>query len=142
MVAAPSRLPNGNSAVGRFAMKLHALLFLFLSSVTISSAHADAAGLDGRWRGTYNPGSEPAIELQFDESDGLYRGYVGAAQSGTSFPVERLVPGQAIRFVVPNLGIFQGRLHGDVLEGTFTGAAGTGSFHLDRGPEPDFQFVD
>ena len=124
-------------------MKLPVFLFLFLSSLAVSSAHADTNALEGRWRGTYGyASSETAFDLRVDESAGLYQGHVDTADSGTSFPIDQL-GGEAIRIVVPNLGIFEGQMHGDVLEGTFTGAAGTGPFHLDRGSEPDFsQFVD
>lgn len=121
-------------------MKLATFLFLFLSSVTLSSARADPDTLGGSWSGTYfTPSSENVIDLQFDQTDGVYRGHY--TPSGTSFPVSEA--GQAIRFVVPNVGIFQGRLHGDVLEGNFIGAGGTGPFRINRGSEPDFsQFVD
>lgn len=125
-------------------MKLPAFVFLFLSSVAISSAHADTGEVDGRGRATYSSASsESAIDLRVEESAGLYQGHVGAADDATSFPVEHL-GGEAIRIVVPNLGIFEGQVRGDVLEGTFTGASGAGSFRLDRASEPDFlqMFVD
>jgi hypothetical protein len=125
-------------------MKLPAFVFLFLSSVAVSSAHADTGEVDGRWRGTYSsPSSENAIDLRVEESAGLHEGHLDTAGSATSFPIENL-GGEAIRIVVPNLGIFEGQVRGNVLEGTFTGASGTGSFRLDRAPEPDFQqmFVD
>src|SRR3954471_13934787 len=113
-----------------------ALLALFLSSAALSSAHADSDALTGRWRGTFNAGSsENVLELQFDESAGVYRGHLSTAN--TSFPVSESGHGQAVRIVVPNVGIFEGWIHGDILEGTFTGPTAIGSFRVDRAPEPD-----
>jgi hypothetical protein len=122
-------------------MKLSAFAFLFLSTVAISSAHADTDALGGHWRGTFDsPVGQTMIEIQFDKDAGVYRGHYW--NTGTSFPVNELGPGQSIRFVVPNVGVFQGRLHGEILEGTFLNAGTTGPFRLDRAPEPDFGFVD
>jgi hypothetical protein len=124
-------------------MKLPAFLFLFLSAATLS-ARADADALGGRWRGTFSsPSGDSVIELQFDQSAGIYRGhYWTTTPDGTSFTVDPAGAGQSIRFVVPNVGVFQGRLRGDVLEGTFTDADRAGTFRVNRAPEPDFAFID
>lgn len=125
-------------------MKLSAFVFLFLSSVAVSSAHADTDRLGGRWRGTYSsPLSDTVIELQFDQTAGLYRGrYWSARPSETNFPVNEPGFGDTVRFAVPNVGVFEGRLHGDTIEGNFVGAEGTAPFHVSRAPEPDFGLVD
>lgn len=101
-------------------MKLPAFVFLFLSSVAVSTAHAETGTLAGCWRGTFNPGSENVIAFAPEEG------------AGTSCPADAL--GQPVRVEVRNLGTFQGTLHADVLEGTFT----DGAERHDMAPEPDF----
>ena len=125
-------------------MKLSAFAFLFLSSVAVSSAHADTDRLGGRWRGTYSsPLPDTVIELQFDQAAGLYRGrYWSARRSETDFPANEPGFGDTVRFAVPNVGVFEGRLHGDTIEGNFVSAEGTAAAHVSRAPEPDFGFVD
>ena len=97
-------------------MKLPAFLFLFLSSVTISSAYAVTEAPGDRSTFT-SPSSENLIDLQSDQSTDVYGG-------------------QPVRIVVPDVGVFPGWLHGDILQSTFTGAAGKGPSGL--APEPDY----
>ncbi len=126
-------------------MKLQNALLLFLSAATVSAARADTDALAGRWRGRIgSPKGETAIELRFDQAPAGYRGhYWSTTPPGASFPVDELRGSRSIRFAVPNLGIFEGELHGDVFEGTYTGPGGSGTFHVDKAPAPDdLQFVD
>ena len=126
-------------------MKLHTALFMLLSVATLSTARADTDALAGHWRGTLvSPIGESAIDLQFDQGSSGYRGhYSSATPSATTFPVNAARSGQVIRFVVPNVGVFQGKLHGGILEGTYTGPEGTGPFRLDKEQAgDDLRFVD
>ena len=73
----------------------------------------DSRGVQLARIGTFDsPVGQTMIEIQFDKDAGVYRGHYW--NTGTSFPVNELGPGQSIRFVVPNVGIFQGRLHGEI----------------------------
>ena len=126
-------------------MKPQTALFLFLSAVTVPAARADTDALAGHWRGTVGSRlGESALELQFDQASSGYRGhYWSTTPAGTSFPVDELRGSRSIRFAVPNIGIFEGEMHGDSLDGTYTGPAGSGQFHVVKAPAPDdLQFVD
>jgi len=120
-------------------MKLHTALFLFLTSVTLSAARADTDKLAGRWHATLAaPGSETSFDLEVDEHDGVYTGsWTAPMKSRMSFPLVR--QGHAIRFAIPNLGIFEGELHGDVLEGNIVNEDEKDPVHFDRAPESDFR---
>jgi hypothetical protein len=64
-------------------MKLPAFLFLFVSSVTISSAWAGTEAPGARDRSTYrSPSTENVIELQSDEGSGTHG----------SLPIQVVVP--------------------------------------------------
>lgn len=122
------------------------LPFLLICS-TFSAAHGEPASdaLAGHWRGAYGSGpAETVIELQFDPGASGYRGHFwSAVPAGTSLPVTAVDVGPSIRFAVPPLGIFEGDLHGDVLEGKFSGERLSGPFKLRKEPTPDdFRFVD
>ncbi|MGZ6125421.1 MAG: hypothetical protein ACXWLR_10710 [Myxococcales bacterium] len=127
-------------------MKIRAML-PFLLLATFSAAHADATSdaLAGHWRGAWGSGpAQNVMELQFDRSAAGYRGHVWVAiPAGTSLPVSDVQPGPRVRFAVPSIGLFEGEIHGGLLEGTFTGAGGSEPILLRKEPGPnDLQFVD
>jgi hypothetical protein len=84
-------------------MKLSALLVLFLSSLTLSSAYAVTD--PSAERNTYSPSSEPAFDLRLDPSGETYGG-------------------RPIRVVIPDVGVYPGWLHDDIVDGTVKGIAG------------------
>ena len=120
-------------------MKLHTALFLFLASVSISAARADSGTLTGHWQGTVaSPGPETTFDLQIDEQDGVYLGnYSTTMRARTSFPIAR--QGQSVRFAIPNVGVFEGQLHGDVLEGNIVTDEENESVRFEKGSEPGFR---
>ena len=120
-------------------MKLHTALFLFLASVSISAARADSGALTGHWQGTVaSPGPETTFDLQIDEQDGVYLGnYSTTMRARTSFPIAR--QGQSVRFAIPNVGVFEGQLHGDVLEGNIVTDEENESVRFEKGSEPGFR---
>ncbi len=130
-------------------MKLRATLpFLLLSAcATLSTPHGMSEGdaLAGHWRGAFGRGpAETVMELQFDRSAAGYRGHFwSATPAGTSLPVTDVQLGHSVRFAVPRIGVFEGEIHGETLEGTFTGDSSSGPFMLRKEPNPDdLQFVD
>ena len=94
-------------------MKPLAFVLLFLSSVTVSPARAEAD--HGR---SYEPSTENVMHLQTDQG----------AHAGA---------GQPIQVVVPNVGIFPGWMQADAVAVKVPDNA-----RYDLSPEPDFlQFV-
>lgn len=128
-------------------MKIMATLSLVLLSACASTSAARAASapdvLAGHWRGSFGsgPGVTP-FELQFDRSAGGYLAhYWSAIPAGTSLPVTNVESGHLVRFTVPRIGVFEGELRernaGDgLLEGTYSGDSGNGSFILEKQPDP------
>ena len=122
-------------------MKLRAALPFLLLSATFSAAHADVGSdaLAGHWRGVFGNGpAQTVIEIQFDRNAAGYRGHFwSAVPAGTSLPVSDVELGHSVRFAVPPIGVFEGELHGETLEGTVSGEGGSGPFRLRKEPAPD-----
>ena len=96
-------------------MKLTAFLILSLSSVTLSSAYA-VTEASGASVATFSPSSEKAFDLQSDPGTDVYR--------------------RPIQIVFPDVGVFPGWLHDEIVQGTVKGIAGKSPSA--PASEPDF----
>ena len=100
---------------------------------TISRASAND-DLSGTWRGVVRKGAlESVVWFEFDRTDAGYRGsYFGTTPPGLRIAVTGIELGHSVRFEVPSIGVFDGEIAGETMEGTFRDAEGTGAFHVDR----------
>jgi len=90
--------------------------------------------LSGTWRGVVRRGIlESVVVMEFSRAGSGYRGmYWGGAPVGAPVPLEGVELGHSVRFEVPQLGLFDGEISGEVMEGTFVDTQGSGSFRLEK----------
>jgi hypothetical protein len=105
---------------------------------SISRASASDA-LSGTWRGAVRKGAlESVVWLEFARTDAGYRGsYFGTTPPGERIALNGIEFGHSVRFEVPQIGVFDGEISGDTMEGTFVDAQGGGSFRVDKQAEWD-----
>ena len=95
--------------------------------------------LSGRWRGVLEKGGlTSVVELEFARAGGGYRGkYWRPAPTGEPVPLPDIQIGPEIHFQLDTIGTFEGTVHGEILEGTFSDEQGSGSFRLQKQPQWD-----
>jgi hypothetical protein len=108
------------------------------ASIRASAGSRDDA-LSGTWRGVVRKGLlESVVLLEFSRTDAGYRGkYWGTAPIGSPVPLTGIELGHSVRFEVPQMGMFEGEIAGETLEGTFEDTQGAGSFRLEKQPDWD-----
>jgi hypothetical protein len=111
-------------------------MFALLSTFAcagVSRASADDA-LSGPWQGVVRKGMlENVVYFDFSRTDTGYRGnYWGRAPIGTPVSLSGIELGHSVRFEVPQMGVFDGEIAGETMEGTFHDAEGAGSFRLQK----------
>jgi len=111
-------------------------MFALLSTFAcagVSRASADDA-LSGPWQGVVRKGMlENVVYFDFSRTDTGYRGnYWGRAPIGTPVSLSGIELGHSVRFEVPQMGVFDGEIAGETMEGTFHDAEGAGSFRLEK----------
>jgi len=109
-----------------------ALLSIF-ACAGVSRASADDA-LSGQWQGVVRKGMlESLVYFDFSRTDTGYRGnYWGRAPIGSPVSLSGIELGHSVRFEVPRMGVFEGEIVGETIEGTFHDAEGAGSFRLEK----------
>ena len=74
---------------------------------------------------------ESVVWFDFTRTDAGYRGnYWGMAPPGERVALAGVELGHSVRFEVPRMGVFEGEIAGETMEGTFVDAQGAGSFQL------------
>jgi hypothetical protein len=116
---------------------LIALLSLCACATLSRSSGTDA--LSGTWRGVVRKGLvESVVWFDFTRTDAGYRGsYWGMAPPGVRVALTGVELGHSVRFEVPRMGVFEGEIAGEMMEGSFADAQGTGSFQLEKQPDWD-----
>jgi len=109
---------------------LIALLSVCACATLSRSSGNDA--LSGTWRGVVRKGLvESVVWFDFTRTDAGYRGnYWGMAPPGERVALAGVELGHSVRFEVPRMGVFEGEIAGETMEGTFVDAQGAGSFQL------------
>jgi hypothetical protein len=113
-------------------------LLSLCACASLSRASANDA-LSGTWRGAVRKGLvESVVWFDFSRTDAGYRGnYWGLAPPGVRVPLTGVELGHSVRFEVPRMGVFEGEIAGETMEGTFEDAQGAGSFRLEKQPDWD-----
>src|SRR5438128_1246147 len=86
----------------------------------------------GTWRGVVREGLvESVVWFDVTRPDARYRGnYWGMAPPRERVALTGVELGHSVRFEVPRMGVFEGEIAGETMEGTFVDAQGAGSFQL------------
>jgi len=116
------------------------ILFVVLATAT-ACAHFTSREdpLAGRWRGVLHKGVMTNL-VQFDftrRGDGYRGNYWSPAPTGDPVPLSDIRVEPGVHFRVGSIGIFDGTLHGDTIEGTFNDGQGSGSFTMEKWPDFD-----
>jgi len=116
------------------------ILFLVLATAT-ACAHVAGAShgdpLAGQWRGVLHKGVMTNL-VQFDfarQGDGYRGSYWSPAPTGDPLPLSDIHVDPSVHFRVGSVGVFDGTLHGDTIEGTFEDGQGAGSFTMEKLPD-------
>jgi hypothetical protein len=111
-------------------------MFALLSTFACAGVSRASAGdaLSGPWQGVVRKGMlENVVYFDFSRTDTGYRGnYWGRAPIGTPVSLSGVELGRSVRFEVPQMGVFDGEIAGETMEGTFHDADGAGSFRLQK----------
>jgi hypothetical protein len=118
-------------------MKKRALMIVLLSVGACASFSQGAPredALSGTWRGVVRKGLlESVVLIEFSRAGSGYRGkFWGMAPVGAPVPLAGIELGHSVRFEVPRLGVFDGEISGEVIEGRFEDPQGSGSFRLEK----------
>jgi hypothetical protein len=115
-------------------------------------SRADADSIAGQWRGVLLKGDVRSVaDFQFAGRESDYRGTwwgrelapvaLSNVQLGwgpaLSSNASNAHPGNSIHFEVPQMGVFDGLVSGETIEGTFKDGNGGGSFRLEKQPAWD-----
>jgi hypothetical protein len=111
-------------------------MFALLSAFACAGMSRASAGdaLSGPWRGLVRKGMlQNVVYLDFSRTDTGYQGnYWGTAPTGAPVSLNGIALGHSVRFEVPRMGVFEGEIAGETMEGTFHDADGAGSFRLEK----------
>jgi hypothetical protein len=119
-----------------------ALMIVLLSvcgCANVSHGGLRGDALSGTWRGVVRQGLlESVVVMEFSRAGDGYRGkFWGGAPVGAPVSLTGIELGHSVRFEVPRLGVFDGDIKGEVIEGTFDDIQGNGSFRLEKQLEWD-----
>jgi hypothetical protein len=133
---------NESNRAKEIAMKK--ILFVVLAAA-LACAHVTGAShedeLAGRWRGVLTKGDDTNV-VQFDfqrVGDGYRGNYWTAALTGDPVPLSDIHANPGVHFKAGQVGVFDGRLHGETIDGTFVDGIGSGSFTMEKLPDFDDQ---
>jgi hypothetical protein len=140
-LSAPSAIgPRDGFVPKEDAMKKWMMVALLSVSACASVPRPSPSdALSGTWRGVVRKGLlESVVLVEFSRTSDGYRGkYWGSAPIGAPLALTGIDLSHSVRFEVPGMGVFQGELGAETMEGTFKDAEGAGSFRLEKQPDPD-----
>ena len=110
-------------------MKKRVMTIVFLSVCACANVSRGAPrddALSGTWRGVVRKGLlESVVLMEFSRAGSGYRGkFWGTTPVGAPVPLAGIELGHSVRFEVPRLGVFDGDIRGEVIEGTFEDLSG------------------
>ena len=123
-------------------MKKRVMTIVLLSVCACANVSRGAPredALSGTWRGVVRKDLlESVVLMEFSRAGSGYRGkFWGTTPVGAPVPLAGIELGHSVRFEVPRLGVFDGDIRGEVIEGTFEDLQGSGSFRLEKQLEWD-----
>src|SRR5207237_8158222 len=96
-----------------------------------------AESLVGPWQGVLVKGETRSVaEFRFAGGQEGYQGFYWS-RALVPVPLTNVEVGHSIHFEIPQVGVFDGTLGDDTIEGTFRDAGGQGSFKLRKQPDRD-----
>jgi hypothetical protein len=120
------------------SLKSWSALVVIAGAFLALPAMARGANPSGEWQGfLLQNGERAAVDINLFEGSKWNSGWTGSFHSGaTVVPLDHVqVTSSSVHFEVPGIGVFDGSVAGDTIEGAVSGAASGASFELLRKPD-------